>query len=120
MKGREGDWCPPHDLFDGARSSTGLDIDAMFLSAMYVSAQLTGFYRDTDAILSGWFVWCPNTPLSSTFVYEAKTCIGRRRTLFHDLHLSPTVSEWSEITSHTLLKRDHAERRPVFALARRS
>jgi len=30
----------------------------MFLSALYISAQPTGFYRDTDVILSGWFLRC--------------------------------------------------------------
>jgi len=30
----------------------------MCLSALYISAQLTGFYRDTDLILFGWFLRC--------------------------------------------------------------
>jgi len=38
----------------------------MFLSALYISAQLTGFYRDTDGFCGA------HTPLSSTFVYEGK------------------------------------------------
>jgi len=33
----------------------------MFLFALYISAQLTGFYRDIGGSLSGWFLRCAHT-----------------------------------------------------------
>jgi len=63
-----------------ARGPAGIDINAVFLSALYVSAlhNVTGFYQDIDVFL--YYGFCDAyTPLSSTFVHEEKTSIGRRR-----------------------------------------
>ena len=43
------------------QGATGIDSNAMFLSAPYISAQLNRFYRDIDVILSRWFLQCAHT-----------------------------------------------------------